>query len=46
MNKKRFFLIAAMLMVFTLQPVMAQECVGNAEAVRGDSASSGWWNGW
>lgn len=42
MNKKRFFLIAAMLMVFTLQPVMAQECVGNAEAVRGDSASSGW----
>lgn len=42
MNKKRFFLIAAMLMFLLSQPVMAQEAGGVAEAVRGDSTSNGW----
>ena len=42
MNKKRFFLIAAMLVFLLSQPVMAQEAGGVAEAVRGDSTSNGW----
>lgn len=42
MNKKRFFLIAAMLMFLLSQPVMAQEAGGVAEAVRGDSTFNGW----
>lgn len=42
MNGKRFFLIATLLLLFVLQPLAAQESAGIAEAVRGDSASSGW----
>ncbi len=42
MNSKRFFLIATLLLLFVSQPLAAQERAGIAEAVRGDSASSGW----
>jgi membrane protein DedA with SNARE-associated domain len=41
MNRKRVFIIAVMLL-FVCQPLMAQEGAGVAEAVRGDSASTGW----
>lgn len=41
MNRKRVFIIAVLLLL-VCQPLMAQEGAGVAEAVRGDSASSGW----
>lgn len=41
MNRKRVFIIAVLLLL-VCQPLMAQEGAGVAEAVRGDSASTGW----
>jgi len=41
MNRKRVFIIAVLLLLVS-QPLMAQEGAGVAEAVRGDSASTGW----
>ena len=41
MNRKRVFIIAVLLLL-VCQPLMAQEGSGVAEAVRGDSASTGW----
>lgn len=42
MNRKRVFLVATLLALMAFQPLMAQESAGIAEAVRGDSTSSGW----
>ena len=41
MNRKRVFIFAVLLLL-VCQPLMAQEGAGVAEAVRGDSASTGW----
>jgi len=41
MNRKRVFIIAVLLLL-VCQPLMSQEGAGVAEAVRGDSASTGW----